>query len=512
MNSDSSNQKLIPAGDQCAGDSCCTSDQETVFPSARLLQCSATVFLLYFGARLLYLACAISPFVPPDEVSHFGICRVFATVPFLPENLPDSYQYGLVTNIPWLYYWIMGKLLFLNFTGIHDLVWLRLLNIPLAFGAVWYAGRTLRLLTDDLLTLLLLVVAMTNTMMFTFLSASVSYDNLANLLATMSVYYLLAFFRTREGSHLALCLICQLAGCLTKSSFLPLVPILLSLLLIKEIRQLSVLPGVLVRSLRGLRWRGTLLACLVLVGLVLNLQLYGGNYFRYGKLKLEMYDVLPFESVMHNSLSARNMILALFQDGRVTKEQAIAMSARIEHPGERIDTVTMVRNYEQFKTSGSPPMGLATYAALWTRRMAAGIFGVQGHLAMPANWPTAAALAFLGVLTLAGFIRSRRSWGAGGIPASLATIAGSYAIFLLYWVNYRGYLENGSFSLALQGRYLFPVIAPVYVLSSYYLMGLFNSRHLRMSVFAAAVLILAASDFPLFLVRVTPQWYVWLQN
>ena len=81
---------------------------------------------------------------------------------------------------------------------------------------------------------LLLLVALTNTAMFSLLSASVSYDNLTNLLAAMAVYYLFAFFKNRSADQLAASILCQLAGSLTKMTFLPLVLALNLLLLIYE--------------------------------------------------------------------------------------------------------------------------------------------------------------------------------------------------------------------------------------------------------------------------------------
>jgi hypothetical protein len=211
-----------------------------------------TMLLVYFGFRLLFFAATISPYVPPDEVTHYGLCRIFSEVSFLPENSDKTYAYGLVTNIPYLYYWIMGRLLTLNFFGISDLLFLRLLNIPLAFATIFFIWRMLRLLTDDRLTQVILIVAMTNTLMFSFLSASVSYDNLTNLLAAMAVYCLLVFFRTRSGDYLAASSICQLAGSLTKVTFLPLVLVMNILLLIHEHRNLRLLPGTFKAYFRAL--------------------------------------------------------------------------------------------------------------------------------------------------------------------------------------------------------------------------------------------------------------------
>ena len=219
---------------------------EADFISATTLKWGLRLFLAYFFFRLIFFALTIPASIPPDEVTHAGICRVFSTVLLLPDNTPETYEFGLVTNIPWLYYWIMGKLLHLNFFGIPDLVFLRLLNIPLAFGTVWYALRLLRLLTDSRLVQLLLLIAMTNTPMFSLLSASVSYDNLANLLAAMAIYYQFAFFKSPSGGLLAASLLCQMAGSLTKITFLPLILALNVLLVIyagKDLRAFSAAIG-----------------------------------------------------------------------------------------------------------------------------------------------------------------------------------------------------------------------------------------------------------------------------
>jgi hypothetical protein len=495
-----------------AGPTAADAPPEEGFPPRRFLKTAVAALMVYFGLRLLFLATAISPAIPPDEVTHFGICTIFSQFPLLPVNSPESYQYGLVTNIPWLYYWIMGKLLALNFTGIADLVFLRLLNIPLAFAFVFYVWRTLRLVTNDRLTQILLIVAMTNTMMLTFLSAFVSYDNLTNLCAAMSVYYLLAFLKTRSAGSLAASLVCQLAGCLTKITFLPLVLVLGSLLIVHEFRNLSVLPSALMACLRDDKWRSSIVTLVLLLGLALNIQLYGGNYINYGTITLETTDVLPLESALQYRLTARGYVFKLFKEGRVSKAQALEMTARIDHPGDRADAVFMIENYAKFKNGESHLMGLPEYIPLWTERMAAGIFGVFGHLQAANYWPTIAPVAFLAVLTLLAFLIRWRPWDANRLPSYLTVIAGCYATFLMYRFNYQEYLDNGAPYVALQGRYIFPVIGPIYIVASYYLLQLFKGRAAQLATFGLAAFIFILSDFPLFLARITPQWYNWPPN
>jgi len=461
----------------------------------------------YFGLRLLFFAISISPYVPPDEVMHLGISKIFSRAFLLPDNSPETYQYGLVTNIPWLYYWIMGKLLALNILGIPDLLFLRLLNIPMAFGTVFFSWRILRLLTDNRLSQLVLVVAVTNTLMFSFLSASITYDNLTNLLAAMAIYYLLAFFRERSGHLLGLSLFFQLAGCLTKVSFLPLLLILNLLLIVREFRELRRLPSAAITYYRDSGWRGPILSLAVFLGLFLNLQLYGGNYLQFGKINPEFIKILPMESAMQYRLAARETILDLFMEERISFQQAMDMASNLHNVAARANTLKLLRNIEYRRHSGGELLGPVAYILPWAKRMSASVFGILGQLLMFNEGVTLLPVAAL--IACAGFsiIWRWRPGDAAGFPIYLAVTFAAYTIFILYAVNYRIYLYYGDFNIALQGRYIFPVIGPFYVLFSYYLMLLFKGKAARAAVAFAAALGFIVSDFPFFLYHATPYWF-----
>lgn len=479
------------------------------FLSATHLKWAIWFLLAYFGLRLLFFALTIASFVPPDEVTHAGLCQVFSRVFLLPDNSPGTYEFGLVTNIPWLYYWIMGKLLHLNFFGVSDLIFLRLLNIPLAFGTVWYALRLLRLLTDDRLAQLLLVVAMTNTAMFSLLSASVSYDNLTNLLAVMAIYYLLAFFKGRSGSLLAASILCQLAGSLTKVTFLPLVLALNLLLLIHEWRNLRNIPAALNIYCRTAGRRAWLPALAILVALGLNLQLYAGNYLRYGSLNPSMSDVLSTENAMQYRIAARETIFRLYTDGKISYMEALQMAGGIEHPGDKSDTFFMLMNYENLKRNPGLWMGPLQYAKSWLENMVGSIFGIKAHLPMYKDARYSIPLYLIMALASLGFLLRWRPRESGWLPPSLAAIAFFYAGYIMYKVNYNAYLYYGTPGITLQGRYLFPVLGPVYVLSCYYLLRLFRADYIRLALALGTALLFIAYDFPWFLTHATPEWYAW---
>ncbi len=484
-------------------------EQETYISTTALKWMTGTL-LVYFGLRLLYFALNISSFVPPDEVTHAGVCKAFAHVFLFPDNSPSTYEFGLVTNIPWLYYWTMGKLLHLNFFGISDLVFLRLLNIPLAFGTVYFVRQTLLLLTRDRLTHLLLLVVMTNTAMFTLLSASVSYDNLTNLLAAMSIYYLMLFFTRGEAGALYATAICQLAGCLTKITFLPLVLVLNVLLVMYLLSGFRTFPAALKQHFRESGRHFWMWAAMLLLVLGLNLQLYGGNYLRYGTINPPMATVLTPEKSMSYRLDARGNIFNDFKDGKISYMDALILAGEIKHPGDKADTFFLLMNYQKMKSNPQLWMGPLAYARVWVENMVATIFGIKAHLIMVKEARYLMPLYVLIALSILGFLIRWRPRKEGLLPPALLAIICFYAGYLAYTINYEAYRNYGAPGLTLYGRYLFPLLSPFCALICHYLLSLFRSGTIRLALTIAASLLFIAYDFPWFLVHTTPEWLEWM--
>ena len=99
---------------------------------------------------------------------------------------------------------------------------------------------------------------------------------------------------------------------------------------------------------------------------------------------------------------------------------------------------------------------------------------------------------------------------AGWGPLNLAVVAAFYSGFLIYEVNYDAYLNYGEPSLTVYGRYLFIVMAPVYVLLCHYLLRLFRSELIRSALALATALLFISYDFPWFLMHATPEWFEWM--
>ena len=488
-------------------DACAEND---AFLSASLLKWATLLLMSYFGVRLVFFAVAISPFVPPDEVTHAGLCHVFSKAALFPDNSPASYEFGLVTNIPWLYYWLMGKLLLLNFFKIPELVFLRLLNIPLAFGTLFFARRTLLLLTRDRLAQLLLLAVITNTAMFSLLSASVSSDNLTNLLAAASIYFLFAFFKERSGDLLAASILCQLAGCLTKITFLPLALALNVLLCAYEFPRVRSLPAGLLGYFRTSTVKRSLLLLTMLLGLGMNLDLHARNYLRFGTLSPSMSDLFPARIATQYRIAARETIFREYSEGRISYMDALVMAGEIAHPGDKADTFYLLMNYENLKRNPQLWLGPLPYAKLWLESMMASVFGIKGHIPMFKDARALLPVGLLLALSLAGFLVRWRPRGSGWLAPCLAALVVFYAGFLFYKINYPSYLNYGAPGITLQGRYLFPVIAPFYALFCHYLLQLFRAQQGRIALALATALLFIAYDFPWFLTHATSEWYSWL--
>lgn len=475
------------------------------------MQWLTRLLLIYFGARLVFLALSISSYVPPDEVTHAGICKVFSKVLLLPDNGPDTWQYGLVTNIPWLYYFAMGKLLLLNFFGLPDLVFLRLLNIPLAFGTAFYALKLCRLVTEDRLTRLLVLVMVTNAAMFSLLSSSVSYDNLANLFAAMAIYYLFAFFRFRSAGLLAASLLCQLGGALTKPTFLPLILVLVAVLVIHELRRpaTSILAS-LKEWLGGSPAKAWGWLFLILVAVLLNLQLYGGNYLRYGSPTPSMSSVLNPEAAMQYRMEARGMIFSQFKEGKLSYMDAVIKAGEITHPGDKADTFRLLMNWQNLQQNPGLWLSPSAYSWLWFKTMTGTILGIKAHLPMLKSPGYLVPVYLVMLLALAGCVLRWRPTPSGWASAGMTVIVLFYAGFLMHEINWDAYQNYGEPGITLYGRYLLPVIVPVYVLGSYYLLQLFRDQRVRLALAAAVALLFISYDFPWFLAHATPEWYSWL--
>jgi len=461
--------------------------------------------LLYFGARGVYLALSLAPGMPPDEIVHAGLCALYARSAWLPTDSAETVRLGLVSQQPYLYYLLMGKLLRMDFTPLGDLVFLRLVNVALGCATVVVAWRWIRLFSAERVVRIFFLVLLTNTLMWTALFASVSYDNLVNLLAATALYALTRQLRTGEPGALLGLGVAILAGTLTKTAFLPLAAILVAGLVANQGRRLARLPGLLRRAtLPRLAAAGALL-----VLLACNLALYGENLLRFGHLVPAPTQLLSETELMRNPNLARDHIVGRYRQGELGFEEAVSQARSIPEPSLQRDTIYLLSVEQQRRSGalGSQPLSRLDYAPAWGLMMSKRIFGFMGHDSV--FHPAGALAVYWSLALLAAAVFVGRAF-AGALPSCLEwtmlSIAALYALVLMQLVNYPVYRSSNVLILAVQGRYLFPVMLPLYGLLARFAVG-WGPAPLRWTLAAVFGAWFVAAELPFFLWQAGPHFF-----
>jgi hypothetical protein len=465
------------------------------------------LLLAWFAARVGYLALTLHPYVPPDEITHIGRVLAYAKVWGVPDNGPASFDLGLLDHRPWLYYWVMARAVALNWLPVPDLIFARLVNGVLGLATVWVGILWVREWCRSVWARLLFGVLITNTLMFTGLAASVSYDNGANLLAAGALLALTKFRKRPSIGWLLAFGAMVLAGCLAKRTFLPLGFLLVLLLLVRERNHLNQ-PGTLVRdAAEGFRSAGVgsfalLGTVIVLAGFTLGL--YGGNLLQYGKLRPGFDQIVGEENAMANRVFARSRIIEEFQTGVISIDEARERAGQIRHKGDRGDTLFLLKSAQLPESS---VIGRVPYVSAWGYGILKSSVGYLGH--RRAVKSSNALIGYALVFGIAALLLLRR-WRRGdayGVPADAAFLVLGYAFVLMWFVHYPTYQTSRYIELALQGRYMFPVLVPVYGLVAWSLGELAPERARPWFVGATAAFYLYG-DLPWLLGQIDEKWYM----
>lgn len=467
-----------------------------------------SALFLYFLFKNLYFALNIGTNISPDEVTWFGRSLVFSKFIFLPTDSPDSYEYGLVTHSPYLYFWLMGKALHLNFFTVSDLLFLRGINICIGLATLWFGWKTIVMLTEKNITRLLFIVLCTNTLMLTFLNSFVSYDNLVNFLAVASLYFLINYINNRSISHLLVCISLVLAGCLTKLSFLPFALLILFVFLLKEYNRLGPLMVEFKSCFLFKSARRSLLMALCIFFLALNLELHLGNVIKFKTLSPSTAAVVGLENALQYRIFARGYIVSQFKENNLTLNEARRMAAKyIKHKGDRNGTIYLLNVSANEKRRQNPQrIDRFRYTFRWLDLMLSKTFGIMGHQSMEKTGASLVPYMLILLVAAALMIRRINSSDMKGNAVVLLVVFVGYALVIMQYVNYPTYHRSGAIVLALQGRYLFPVIYAGYALLAIYLTS-FKSSRLNMGVAIIVAAVFIAGEFPWFLSKVTPSWY-----
>ena len=398
------------------------------------------LLILVFSGYAVYVATHLQRDIVPDEPYHFAVSKSFAPTWGIPEDVFEARSMGVSTRQnPFFAYWLNGRALNLlnwvkpNSSDWQQLVFLRLVNVVYSIGTVIFAYLFSKELIQHKWWSLLPVFILTNTLMFVLLSGGVSYDNLTNLLSIAGLYYLLRVLKGKDfviNSLLWLILIAL--GALTKETILPLALGMTVAWVIFVIKNRSNLDLTVLKTSRAI----VLLFVMALL-VVGNLAIYGLNLIRYQSLTPACSDVYTLEFCQSTAQAIRRQQLALPE--KLTVLQA-------------------------FRQGYPEPIRYAFDT--WIRAMLMKTFGIMGG--QKSYYPIG--ITYFHILLYWMIALGIRYYQKTSYKIyALAGIFCFYAL-TLFIKNYSIELAYGFIQVALQGRYIFPVIGIAYGLGSFGLM------------------------------------------
>jgi hypothetical protein len=219
---------------------------------------------------------------------------------------------------------------------------------------------------------------------------------------------------------------------------------------------------------------------------LLNVGLYGRNLIRFGHFVPEPEQVLTFEQIIQSPVGSREYVVSRYHRGELSGPQAMRMARQIKLPATRRDVRALIEYYERNRSQGIEyhQYSRLVYAVGWTVNMLKSTYGILGHRVLYKKTPALIpyAVVFAAALVLFMF-RWRPGSGSGDIYFLVIVLC--YGLLLMQLIGYRAYSAFQMPQMAVQGRYMFPVLIPAYAFTAKYLL----ERRTRMQQFAIAAVV-----------------------
>lgn len=429
------------------------------------------LILLFFTVFTLYLAFTVKMGVSSDSWYHLRVSQAYENTLTVPENTPETYKWRDLEHQPYLYFWINGRVLNLNEItfNFNEVIVLRIINIIYSLFTLYGTYLLSKEFFKKKWLSLLPVFLVSNTLMFVFLSSSINYDNMTNMFSVFSLLFFVKALKDKgnwKNIFLMLMLICL--GGLTKYTFLPLAFILVVLIayfVIKNWKEYK----------QNLRGKVLYFLIPILILLIMNVGVYGVNIIKFQSLTPKCLDVLTYEQCLENGVFYRDNVTI---------------------PAQEVNFFKMVFSGER--------LGPIRYSGIWVWEMSKRIFGIMGDKSLFAK---NAIIPFYLFFFLISFIVGILNWKKFNKEIKyLSIVTIFYLLVLLIVQNYDMYLKRDYPTLALQGRYMFPVISSVYVLFVFFLNKVKNKR-LRVVIFISLIVLFVVGCIPFFIRNVDSSWF-----
>jgi len=404
----------------------------------RMCVANIAIFLCFgwFLFQTGYFAMNIAQEISPDEHQHYNMAKTMVehNMVFF-EDINYTYTWGQLSRNTTFYHFVTSLVLRLSpfpLDHFSSVVWARFFNVILSFVGLLYSYLLVRSLTGNKWVQLAALSIQTNLLMYVFLSGTVNYDNMVNMLAFAAFYYFVKFIQSNHVSQFLFALLATLIGCYTKLTFLPLALFFTmgSFLMYKQI----------ISSLNTLKVEGVDKKILALFAgttlfFILNVSLYGVNLVRY-------------QAVIPGCLAVLGQDICEVRTSEYRRDQALNVSS-----------------------AESERLKFSKYFSSYLKGVEWSIMGISAHkeIAQPRPDKAFKPTRILLLLFLISLIfHFRQLFLRKELLFLLSTVFFYMTVVMLN--NYSTYMRLGVYGVALQGRYNFPVLAAALSVISFFLM------------------------------------------
>lgn len=435
-----------------------------------LLLSGMIVFMFFFATHL-------NKDIIPDENYHIKFIEFYKnnnSINPIVGKQEEYFEYGEFTRSnSYMYHYIFGNLQkFISFNDqVSNIIFLRLINVFLGVATLILTISVYRLLIKDRLLIISSLTMLGGSLMFIVLQSGVNYDNLANLIAILSIFLLIKLFLKPSLLKVLLFILLLVIGPLVKFTLIPLFVFeLLFLFLFYYKNRKEIIPKYKELKNDWKKYYNILLMIIILISSFLLVERYVGNFVKY-------------ESI----LTSPSCIKVTNKEECENNPQFIR-----DNSLKRIDqSITLT--------------GTVYYLQKWSISMIDKTIGITAHKYIQSN--PYLLLAMSSIIFISALCAIRYFDFRINIINCLFIITLLYVITLAMF-NYSSYLRYGIFELALQGRYLFLVLPLIYFYINYYIFKIFRTNIIKIIYTIFVILLFTYGGFYWFTQTSTPDWFL----
>jgi hypothetical protein len=396
--------------------------------------------LVVFVFQSVWFAAAIKYRVPPDERYHFQLTNYYSERglldgPVISDQGDQIFSLGDVQRVPsYLYHYSLSFPLKIakkiTQQESQQVQFLRLINVIYTLLGLLILYKIFKLIGLSKLQINFVYLALVTTGMYSWLGASVNYDNLAMPFFWLSLYYLLIFTKNAKLSDALLFISLSMITVLVKVTFAPILVIssLVALVYLYKNKKIN-----LRKYKKQINLKNTKLiiaTVVLLISSILFVERILLNIINYGAITPKCDVIHSVEECSQNGIYLRGV-----EQKKVVSELKIQGEELVVNPIE--------------------------YTSNWIMLMYDRIYFYLGHKQMqPTQNARLVALITLIFGVVLVFLKRRKLLNNEQIKIiAIATI--SY-ILILFFYNLNGHISNWA-KFGWQGRYLLPILPFVYV-------------------------------------------------